>query len=227
MEAKKRTRKKTRRNISSFVTKGIEEINREIKEAYGKVLGVDELWGTYSKITKTDAELCFEKYKGRCVYCNKALSYLGRMSKDSARLVFYVPLNVGGEARPDNLVVACAQCKHNYRSVRVQRTDIVGLDSFADHCEALFLAIKDGASEEIRDQIKNRLNLRLVDIATCMRYITTADWIPEKFEKVVEGENTIGERLERLGRGEDVKDDITNDVKQIVTTKQYKIIRSE
>ncbi len=35
----------------------------------------------------------------------------------------------------------------------------------------------------------------------------------------------MGERLERMANGEDVKDKITNDVKQIVKTKQYRILR--
>lgn len=222
---KKRGRTQSTRDVSSFMTRGITDINNEIKQTYGKVVGLDKLWKTYTKITKVDAEACFERYHGRCVFCNKALKYLGRMSKDAARLMFYVPLNVGGEARPDNLVVVCAYCKYNHRSVKPREADVVGVDSFADLCEALFLAIRDGSDEDHRDAIKNRLNLRLADIATCMRYVTKGDWIPDAFDKVVDGENTIGERLEHMGRGEDVKDDITNAVKQIITTKQYKIIR--
>ena len=215
----------TKRNTSTFLNRGVDDINNEIVRAYKHVTKADKIWETYTKITKSDAESCFHKYNGRCVYCNKALTYLGRARTDAARLSFYVPLNVGGEARPDNLVVVCAQCKHNYRAVRVLRQDVTGIDTFADHCEALFIAVKEGASEETRNQIKNRLNLRLVDIATCMRYVTTGDWIPEEFEKVEENENTIGDKLEQLGRGEEVKNDITSTLKQIVTTKQYKIIR--
>ena len=58
-----------------------------------------------------------------------------------------------------------------------------------------------------------------------MRYVTTGDWEPDDTEVIVEGVNTMGERLEQMANGEDVKDKITNDVKQIVKTKQYKIIR--
>jgi hypothetical protein len=218
--------KRRKRYSSSFLTKGIDEINDEIKKAYSEVTGLDKLWETYEKIKRFDAETCFQKQKGRCAYCDKPLRYLGRMSNDAARLSFYVPLNIGGEARPDNLIVVCSQCKHNYRSMRILREDIVGIDSFADHCEALFLAIKDGASEEVRNQIKNRLNHRLADVAMCMRYVVTGDWIPETFEKIVDEENTIGEKLEDMGRGKDMKKSITEDVKQIIVTKQYKIIRN-
>jgi hypothetical protein len=207
--------------------KGLAEINMEIKQAYSKVTGVDKLWDTYTKINSADAEECFHKYKGRCVYCDTRLSYLGRMSIYSARLAFYVPLKVGGEARPDNLIVVCARCKHDYRSTRKLRTDTTGLDAFADLCEALFLAVKHDASEEVRNNLKNRLNLKLTDVATCMRYATKGGWVPSKFDKVVEQVNTIGEQLEQLAKDEDVKADITQTVQQVVTTKQYKIMRNQ
>jgi hypothetical protein len=217
--------KKRQRMNSPFLTKCVEGINKQILKAYGTPTNKDTFWGTYTKINSADAEACFQHHKGKCVYCDKRLSYLGRRSVYAARLMFYVPLSVGGEARPDNLIVVCALCEHDYRDTRKLRRDVVGLDSFADTCEALFMAVRDGDSEEVRDQLKNRLNVRLVDIATCMRYVTTGDWEPDDTEVVVEGVNTIGERLERMAKGEEVKDKITNDVKQIVKTKQYKIIR--
>jgi hypothetical protein len=227
-------KKKTPRKNSPYLKKGLAEINMEIKQAYSKITGVDKLWDTYTKINSADAEDCFQKYKGRCVYCDTRLSYLGRMSIYSARLAFYVPLKVGGEARPDNLIVVCAKCKHDYRSTRKVRTDVTGLDTFADLCEALFLAVEEDAHPSVLHTLKNRLNLKLTDVATCMRYVTKGEWVPEfdyitgnKFVKVVEGENTLGEQLEQMGKGEDVKADITQTVKQVVTTKQYKIMRNQ
>ena len=220
----RKNRKK--RNTGTFVTKGVHEINAEIREAYIKVTGKDMLWETYDKLRPGDAEACFKQYRGRCVYCDKSLSYIGRMSSNSARLAFYIPLKVGGEARPNNLVVTCAPCKNDYTYVPKQRTDIVGLDSFADVCEALFKAVRDGASEETRERLKNRLNLRLADIATCMGYVVKSDWIP-KDEIVEEGVNTIGEQLEGMAEGEDTKDAITNTVKQVAARKQYNIIRNQ
>jgi hypothetical protein len=217
--------KKRQRMNSPFLTKCVEDINKQILRAYGTPTNKDTFWGTYKKINSADAEDCFQQHKGKCVYCDKRLSYLGRRSVYAARLMWYVPLSVGGEARPDNLIIVCALCEHDYRDTRKLRRDIAGLDSFADTCEALFIAVRDGDSEEVRDQLKNRLNNRLVDIATCMRYVTTGDWEPKDIEVIVEGVNTIGERLEQMAKGVDVKDKVTNDVKQIVKTKQYKIIR--
>jgi hypothetical protein len=217
--------KKRQRMNSPFLTKCVEDINKQILKAYGTPTNKDAFWGTYTKINSADAEDCFQQYKGKCVYCDKRLSYLGRRSVYAARLMWYVPLSVGGEARPDNLIVVCALCEHDYRDTRKLRRDIVGLDSFADTCEALFIAVRDGDSEEVRDQLKNRLNNRLVDIATCMRYVTTGDWEPDDTEVIVDGMNTIGERLEQMAKGADVKDKVTNDVRQIVKLKQYKIIR--
>lgn len=223
----RRTKKKKRKQLSAFMTSSVREVNHEIREAYEKVTGRDKLWETYDKILPGEAEDCFAQYKGRCVYCNKALSYIGRMSSKSARLAFYIPLKVGGEARPSNLIVVCAPCKNDYTYVPKQREDIVGLDSFADVCEALFKAVRDGASEHTREGLKNRLNLRLADIATCMGYVIKSDWIPEKDEIVEEGVNTIGEHLERMAEGEDAKKEITNTVKQVAARKQYKIIRNQ
>ncbi len=217
--------KARQRMNSPFLTTAVNAINKQIRKAYGTPTNKATFWGTYKKINSADAEACFQHHKGKCAYCNKRLSYLGRRSVYAARLSWYVPLSVGGEARPDNLIVVCIECEHDYRDTRHLRREVVGLDSFADVCEALFKAVRDGASEEVRDQLKNRLNLRLVDVATCMRYVTTGDWEPDETEVVVEGVNTMGERLEQMAKGEDVKNEITNDVKQIVKTKRYKILR--
>ncbi len=221
-----RKNKKKVRNISSFVSKEMGVINAEIREAYVKVTGEDKLWETYDKITKGDCETIYQQYKGRCVYCDKSLSMLGRMSSNAARLAFYVSLKVGGEARMSNLVLVCAGCKNDYTYVPKQRTDIEGLDSFADICEVLFKAVKNGASEGTKDRLKNRLNMRLADIATCMGYVVKSDWIATD-EIVEEGVNTIGEQLEGMAEGEDTKAEITNTVKQIASRKQYKIIRNQ
>ena len=217
--------KRRQRAASPFLKKGLEEINLEIREAYVHITGDDKLWDTYEKIKPPAAEECFSKYKGRCVYCDKRLSYLGRKSTFAARLAFYVPLNVGGEARQDNLVITCAQCKNDYRSTRKFREDIEGVDSFADTCEALFKAIKNDGNVDTIDKLKNRLNIRLSDIANCMRYVVRSDWVPDKMQVIVEGENTIGERLETMAKGEDVTKEITEDIKQIIKTKQYNIIK--
>ncbi len=225
MEAKKRTRRVPKRLNTPFLKHGIEEINNEIEKAYSKVTGKDKLWQTYDKIKVSDAETCFRQYRGKCVFCDTRLSYLGRATLNAARLMFYVPLKVGGEARPDNLIVVCAPCKQEYRDTRKLRQDITGLDSFADCCEQLFEAVIENADSDRIKRIKARLNNRLSDIATCMRYVTTEDWEPQWHDKIIEGKNTIGDRLKLLAEGEDMKATITNDVKQIVTTKKYRIMR--
>ncbi len=213
--------KKRQRLTSSFLTKGLIEINNEIKEAYSSVTGKDKIWGTYTRVNKADAEDCFMTYKGRCVFCDKTLSYLGRNTENSARLMWYVPLNVGGEARPDNLVVVCAECKHGYRSTRKLREDIQGLDSFADVCVELWRAVAKEDQPSI-DRLKNRLNVRLSDVATCMRYVIQTEPEPEEPEVVIEGVNTIPDLLVDPEKN---KDKITNRVRKIVKHKQYKVVR--
>jgi hypothetical protein len=217
--------KRRKRMTSSFLTKGLIEINNEIHEAYGRTTRKDIFWATYTKVNKADAEAAFMEYKGRCVFCDKTLSYLGRNSENSARLMFYVPLNVGGEARPDNLVVVCAECKHGYRSTRKLREDVQGLDSFADVCVELWRAVldtekeTDGKKEDRINRLKNRLNIRLADVATCMRYVIDTD---EEPEILIEGENTIPDVLENPEKN---KRKITQKVRNMVKHKQYKVIR--
>ena len=216
MADKPRTRRVPRRLNTPFLKSGLEALNTEVEQNYGT---------EQTKITATEAEVCYRKYKGMCVFCDTLMGYLGRPSMASARLMFYVPLTVGGAPTPENLILVCNKCKEGYRDTRKLRTDIVGLDSFADCCEELFKAVRDGYPQAKIDMLKARLNGRLADVAMCMRYVTTPDWAPVTMTQVVEGENTIGERLEQMGTGQDVKAAITEDVKQIVTTKQYKIMR--
>lgn len=219
--------KKRQKLHSAFLSSSLDDINREVRVEQDKHRKNTKMWHSFAEFKRAGAEECFQKYKGRCVYCDKALSYLGRKAPNSARLMFYVPLNVGGKVTLDNLIVACVPCKQEYTSLRKVREDVLGLDSFGDTCEALFKAVRDGANEETILKLKCRINHRLTDIATCMRYVTTSDWIPNAMRLVIEGENTIGDRLEDMAKGEDVKDEITQDVKQIVTSKQYKIIRKQ
>jgi hypothetical protein len=216
-----------KRTTSSFLTKGLTEINTEIHEAYGKATRKDIFWAkqAYTKVNKADAEACFMEYKGRCVFCDKTLSYLGRNSENAARLMWYVPLNVGGKARPDNLVVVCAECKHGYRSTRKLREDVQGLDSFADVCVALWgEVVKVEPCQVSIDRLKNRLNIRLVDVATCMRYVVQTEPTPEHDEQeiLIEGENTLADLLVEPKKN---KDKITNVVRGMVKHGQYRVIR--
>ncbi len=99
------------------------------------------------------------------------------------------------------------------------------MDSFADCCEQLFIAVRDGYPRAKIDMLKNRINTRLADVATCMRYVTAPEWKPEEMSALTENQNTIADRLEQMGGGAKVTKDITEDVKQMVTTQQYKIKR--
>ena len=212
---------------SRFVSETVDTLNADIKKAYGKVTGEDKVWSVYDSITKNEVEEVFQKYRGRCVYCDKATAYLGTRSRNSARVTWYVPLNVGGEAVLSNLIVSCQGCVKSYRSTRKLREDMVGLDTFADTVERLVKAVWAGEPQYIVDRLKARLNIRLSDVASCMRYITKDDWVAAENEIIEEGVNTIGDRVEAMVKGDDTKDAITNTIKQIVTTKQYKIIRRQ
>lgn len=212
---------------SRFLSETVDTLNEEIKTAYGRVTLDDKARSVCATISKNEVEEVFQKYKGRCVYCDKATAYLGTRSHNSARVTWYVPLNVGGEAVLDNLIVSCQGCVKDYRSTRKLREDMVGLDTFADTVERLVKAVRDSEDQDIVDRLKARLNIRLSDVANCMRYITKDDWVAAENEIIEEGVNTIGDRVEAMAKGEDTTAAITNTVKQIVTTKQYKIIRRQ
>lgn len=215
-----------RKAASMFVSDTVNTLNAEIRKTYGRLTGEDKSRSVH-QITKNEVEEVFQKYKGRCVYCDKATAYLGTRSHNSARVTWYVSLNVGGEAVLSNLIVSCQECVKRYRSTRKLREDMIGMDTFADTVELLVKAVNGGADQATVDQLKARLNVRLSDVASCMRYITKDDWITAENEIIEEGVNTIGDRVEAMAKGEDNKDAITNTVKQMVTTKQYKIIRRQ
>ena len=215
------------KKTSQFVAETVNTLNEEIKTAYDRVTGEDKVWSVYDRITKHDVEEIFQKYRGMCVYCDKATAYLGTRSHNSARVTWYVPLNVGGEAVFDNLIVSCQGCVKSYRSTRKLREDMVGLDTFADTVERLIQAVWDGEEQVTVDRLKARLNIRLSDVANCMRYVTKDDWVAAENEIIEEGVNTIGDMVEEQAHGEDKTEAITNTIKQMVTTKQYKIIRRQ
>jgi hypothetical protein len=218
MANKKRIRRVPKRLNTPFLRSVLDELNTEIEKYHGT---------SYKKITPADAEACYSEYGGKCVFCDTRLAYLGRPDMAAARLMFYVPLKYNGPPIPTNLVLVCLKCKYDNRSTRKLRTEITGLDSFADCCEQLFIAVRDGYPQSKIDMLKNRINTRLSDVAMCMRYVTTPDWRPVEMTKLIENKNTIADRLEQMGEGDKVTKCITEDVKQIVTTKQYKIMRSQ
>ena len=85
-------------------------------------------------------------------------------------------------------------------------------------------------------RLKIMINLKLSDIAQNMRYKSFIDWIPEEYTIIEEDKNSIPDIIETMTEGacegnEDAlasgEEEITQQVKQTMVTKKYRIIRNE
>jgi len=71
------------------------------------------------------------------------------------------------------------------------------------------------------------MNWTLEAIAATTRYEVFDDWRPDKVELVYEGRNTIPDLVEKLVEVPEVKEEITEQVKQLTTAKKYTVLRHE
>jgi hypothetical protein len=183
-------------------------------------------------ITRDDAIKLHRKYGGRCVYCGLPLVIRTRAGRAGYHFTFDTPLDIGGLPTVDNLVISCHTCKEARRPVREMRMEIPGINSFADKCEALFKAILNDESYKKIQIIKRHIDTTLEAITINFRYKPLPEWKPERFELFKEDYNTLSDRLSDLGEAvinddtDETKKRLTEGVKQIVTTRRYKVIRS-
>jgi len=131
-------------------------------------------------------------------------------------------LENGGPAKASNLILMCSA----HSTVKKRPQDVVDINSFADLCEQLIIAVQNKQTERI-SIIKRMMNWTLEDIAATMRYEVFDDWRPDKVELVYEGRNTIPDLVEKLVEVPEVKEEITEQVKQLTTAKKYKVLRHE
>lgn len=195
---------------------GLVEIQHEIKLAKVK-----------SEITRWSMRAVFDKYGGRCVYCGMGLLCNGD-GPDSAHFSFYTPLNNGGEAKEDNLVLVCATHRKTYRPNKILMTSILDVNTIPDLIVALVETVKESAStdseklarlEKIKI-LKRQLNFALEDLALTMRYKVVGLWRQEEQIIVEEDVNTFAEQVLEPEAAK-----IKETLRQIVTTGKYKIIR--
>jgi hypothetical protein len=174
----------------------------------------------------------------RCVYCGVALNRRSRQY-NGLNPVFYIPIDRGGPIEIDNLVFACSPCAHKYRPQRELRDAIPDINTFADYVEVLTKSVHEKMdaekdedaelvlilNEKIR-RIKRLLNIQLEDIALSLKYKPFKDWIPERFQEVREDDTDAPTLIERVAENptKENKEALTEGVKQIVSTGQYRII---
>jgi len=193
--------------------------------------------------TVTQAGEVFGAYKGRCAYCGRPLNIAITYGDSKLMMIYYIPLERGGTTHHWNIVPVCPE--HRKTGIRKQelREDIPDINTFADYISVLIESIIEfkenptaPMAEKIR-RLKRVLNFSLDEIAISMRYKPFVDWLPEQFEILIEDENTIPDRVEKLiehtvdKEPEDVlssdRKSITEAVKQTIVTKQYTFIRNQ
>jgi hypothetical protein len=202
--------------------------------AYGRVIAEinKELPPSHRKLHFYLAEEILHDWNGRCAICGIPLQLMSINERNSMHLMFYIPLKSGGTKDKSNIVPVCTTDKKRYKPTKDLREEIPDLNTFADLTERLAKAIIREENEEVIRRIKLALNKILEQISVGIKYRPFTDWEPEDTELLIEGENTIPDRIEevvtKLAKEEDTeetKDKITNSVKQIATHKQYKILK--
>lgn len=196
------------------------------------------------KITSSECADIFNVYHGRCVFCGRPLlpKQTKLDSEDTLHMIFYIPLERGGQPTLENIVPVCP-FHHRKRSRKQElREEIPDLNTFADHLHVLIESIVEFKERPTRPlvekikRIKRLINFDIDEIAINMRYKPFEDWLPERFEMLVEDHNTLPERIEKLTADtldkepEEVlqsdKDRITDVAKQMVVTGQYGFVRN-
>jgi hypothetical protein len=76
--------------------------------------------------------------------------------------------------------------------------------------------------------------MKFEDLGVALRYKPFKDWIPENFEMLEEGMNTIPDIVAKATTSheegasiDNEKHEITEKIKQTVTTRQYKVVRRQ
>lgn len=186
----------------------VEYLNALLRDYYPKAKLL--LWSELTAL--------YKKSKGHCQICGDLVELWG-----TGELVFdfYVPLKYGGLPTIDNVFVSCHAHKINTNKKRAELPDI---NTFADLCEQLFLSVQEGTDKRTK-QIKRMMNWTLEDLTESMRYETFDDWRPDKFELIYENRNSIPDLIEKVIEAPGAKAEITEQIKQLVTAKKYRILR--
>lgn len=202
-----------------------------------------------SPIYPSVAHDVFQRYNSRCAFCGISLSVRNTRKFNSLRFLFYIPLREGGSQDIDNIIPTCLDCfavdSHKRRSL-IQ--DIPDINTFSDLLEQLIISTAKYYTlyqeedpnyffQKDKSQIIKRLiNLKLEEILIAIRYNFFKDFPSENFEILEEETNSFSDIVE-LGiksvldddseSTSKIKEKLTNQVKQISKTRQYRIIKNK
>jgi hypothetical protein len=219
-------------------TRAVAKLNTHVKHLH--------IRGQVKKLLISDAARVYKKFNGRCAFCDLPLNVRESQGTNALQLIFYTPIKFGGAIDPENIVPTCTVHAEQYRDVRETREDIPDINTFADVIEQLIKAVsarehilREGGEgvgpivEKIR-RIKVYLNMKFEDLGVALRYKPFKDWIPENFEMLEEGMNTIPDIVAKATTSheegasiDNEKHEITEKIKQTVTTRQYKVVRRQ
>lgn len=215
--------------VSTRFNKAIEDLNVAISR---QVKGN----GKNRRISSTEAREAFVKYGGTCAFCGLPLVIKYRKGWNALNFIYYIPLKLVKSIDPKLIIPVCEEHKEANDKYGL-REDIPDINSFSDLIVVLVQTIlleKENPSVENRGKIgriKRLLNLKLEDIALCLRYKPFKDWVPDNYEVVTEGENALPDLVEKVtnqivsGDEPKAQEEITQCVKQLVTTKKYQVLR--
>ena len=194
--------------------------------------------GYARRIQAIELSMLFKQFNGRCAYCGIPCIPWPKISNDRVYFHWYIPLDKGGTTEIKNLVPVCSEHKEKYRHVKTPRETIPDVNTFGDLIATLVDSTitmrklkSDNNVEAFKwerkiQALKHSINMLLEEIMVSTHYKPFSDW---KFNPIMHEEdvNTIPDLIEGMVKGEDNKDELTNAAKQLISTKQYKIIRKD
>ncbi len=202
--------------------KAVAELNNEIKRKRPHLK---------KRFLRSEAEEKYKEYKGSCAFCGINLLVAESNSSHALRYSFYIPLEVGGVIDTFNIVPCCPSHKEeNDRKIAI-RDHIPDIDTLGDLIHILIETVlenRETPTPELKEKlrrIKRTINSELNNIVVTARYSYLEDWAPEEMSLLVEEKNTLPDLVEKIVEEKDTKESIQKLTGQMLTTKQYKIIR--
>lgn len=194
-------------------TGALRELNTEIAKLKRQ--------GVRNYITKTDARLVYDNYKGRCAYCGLELIVRGRR-ENSAHFMFHIPLKARGKVTKENTILVCRRCKYEQAPPpRGPRRRIEEYNTIADIIQRLVDAVVLKRYDMITS-LKQELNSAISEFVLTLQYkpIVVKEPCP-----IVEGTNSVADLVEQAMEGS-ITEKLDEVLETIKTTRQYRVLRS-
>lgn len=198
--------------------------------------------GRKEKVNPLSLANLFKTFSGRCAYCGVPCVPNSGDTRTKVSFQWYIPLNRGGLPEKENLVPVCSEHRHKYRASKRQIETIPDVNTFGDLMYSLIQATvtmtrlkSDNNTEAFVwehkiNRIKRAINSLLEEMMVSTQYRPFTDWKVDNMTVYEEDINTIPDMVEDMTEKEIAgepaeKESLIEAAKQMLTTKQYKIIR--